>query len=113
MDSLVEVNLWQGADGWLDRDSDRSLSRTATTRAETGVAEVVFEGLARRDYAVTAFQDDNGNGSLDTGMFRIPREKLGFSNNVRPRFRSPPYEAAAVELDEETLRIEIRLVRMP
>ena len=31
-------------------------------------------------YRVNAFQDKNGNGRLDTGLFGIPREPFGISN---------------------------------
>ena len=31
-------------------------------------------------YRVSAFQDENGNGKLDTGLFGIPKEPVGISN---------------------------------
>ena len=31
-------------------------------------------------YRISAFQDENGNGRLDTGLFGIPREPFGISN---------------------------------
>ena len=31
-------------------------------------------------YRVNAYQDENGNGRLDTGLFGIPREPFGISN---------------------------------
>jgi uncharacterized protein (DUF2141 family) len=31
-------------------------------------------------YRVMAFQDENGNGELDTGLFGIPKEPFGISN---------------------------------
>ncbi len=112
-DALVEVALWRGADGWLDRRGGSSRYQTVVVRAEEGVAQAVFESLAYRDYAVTAYQDDNENGSLDTGILRIPKERLGFSNGVRPRFSAPKYEDAAVMLQDPELEIEIILNRMP
>jgi uncharacterized protein (DUF2141 family) len=36
--------------------------------------------LPAGDYVVTAFQDTNGNGQLDTGIFGIPKEPAATSN---------------------------------
>ena len=36
--------------------------------------------LNEGSYRVSAFQDENGNGRLDTGLFGIPREPFGISN---------------------------------
>ena len=111
--ALVEVNLWQGADGWLDRDSDASRYRTSSVQGVAGTAQAVFEAVPHGDYAVTAYQDDNDNGRLDQGMFRLPKERLGFSNGLRPRFAAPAYEDAAVYLENDLLQVRIHLHRMP
>ena len=112
-DAAIEVNVWRGADGWLDRSSDLSRYQTLTVQGVAGTARAVFHDLPHRDYAVTAYQDDNGDGRLNQGMFRIPKERLGFSNGLRPRFSAPRYEDAAVLLREEELQVEIQLHRMP
>jgi uncharacterized protein (DUF2141 family) len=36
--------------------------------------------LSEGFYQVSVFQDENGNGSLDTGLFGIPKEPFGMSN---------------------------------
>ncbi len=112
-DASVEVNLWRGADGWLDRSSDLSRYRTLTVRGEAGTARALFLAVPHRDYAVTAYQDDNENGRLDQGLFRIPKERLGFSNGLRPKFSAPEYVDAAVLLESDVLRVHIHLHRMP
>ena len=38
------------------------------------------QGLPAGTYAISLFQDENGNGKLDTAVFGIPTEKYGFSN---------------------------------
>lgn len=43
-------------------------------------------------YAVAIYQDLNQNKQLDTGMFGIPEEPYGFSNNTRPKFRAPTFD---------------------
>lgn len=40
------------------------------------------EGLAKGTYALVLYQDLNGNGTLDTGVFGIPQEPTAFSNDA-------------------------------
>lgn len=40
----------------------------------------VTETLAEGDYVVSAYQDINGNGKLDTNILGIPKEPVGISN---------------------------------
>ncbi len=50
------------------------------------------------DYAISIFQDLNGNGELDTNFIGIPTEPYGFSNNARGRFGPPNYEDCVFNL---------------
>lgn len=68
-----------------------------------------FDPLPTGQYAVALFQDRNGNGELDTNFFGAPVEPYGFSNNVRPRFSQPGFEACRFDLNASQ-RIEIRLI---
>ena len=51
------------------------------------VLSIPCQGLPAGTYAISLFQDENGNAKLDTAAFGIPTEKFGFSN-VRPLMRS-------------------------
>jgi uncharacterized protein (DUF2141 family) len=51
------------------------------------------------EYAVKVFHDENGNGELDKGVFGIPAEAYGFSNDARGTVGPPEYEKAAFKLD--------------
>jgi len=46
-------------------------------------------------YAIGVFHDANRNNRLDTGLFGIPKEQFGFSNNAMGRFGPPSFEAAS------------------
>ena len=48
--------------------------------------DVEFANLKAGLYAVSMFYDLDNDGELDTGMFRIPKEPIGFSNNARGKF---------------------------
>lgn len=43
-------------------------------------AVYVLTNLNEGYYRIAVFQDENGNGKLDTGLFGIPKEPFGISN---------------------------------
>ncbi len=65
-------------------------------------------GLPAGAYAISLFQDENGNGILDTGSFGRPTEKFGFSNNAEGIMGAPAYKKCRFEWKEDTT-IVIRL----
>lgn len=60
------------------------------------------EGLPAGTYAIAMFQDENGNGQLDSASFGIPTEKYGFSNDVEPVMGPPSYEKCCFEFAKDT-----------
>lgn len=70
---------------------------------------LVFKDLPPGDYAVTAFQDSNGNQKLDTSSTGMPQEPYGLSNGVRGNADGPPkFADAAVHLDG-AMTVKVRL----
>ena len=60
-------------------------------------------------YSVSLFHDENNNGVLDTkGLFGIPSEPYGFSNNPRTTFGPPSFENCTFLIDGDK-RIYIKL----
>jgi uncharacterized protein (DUF2141 family) len=64
----------------------------------------VFAGLPKGAYAVSVYQDSNGNEQLDKNIFGIPREKYGFSNNAS----RPDYKKCVFDFDDN-MTITVRL----
>jgi uncharacterized protein (DUF2141 family) len=58
---------------------------------------VTVKDLPYGKYAVSVFQDINGNEKLDKGLFGIPAEPFAFSNNFHPRLRAPKWEDCEFE----------------
>jgi uncharacterized protein (DUF2141 family) len=51
------------------------------------ITVITFTDLPEGVYAVSVYQDTNGNEQLDKNIFGIPKEKYGFSNNAdRPNY---------------------------
>lgn len=69
------------------------------------VLTIPCQGLPAGEYAFALFQDENGNGRLDTAAFGIPTEKSGFSNNAEGIMGSPSYDKCLFCLQKDTLMV--------
>lgn len=66
------------------------------------VISVPCKGLPAGTYAFSMYQDENGNGKLDTATFGIPTEKFGFSNNAEGVMGPPSYEKCSFTFAKDT-----------
>lgn len=82
---------------------------SAEAVARKGRVEVVVRGVPPGRYAAQITHDENGNKKVDRGLFGIPREGIGFSNNVRVRFSAPRFADAAFTVTGGTQSIALSL----
>jgi uncharacterized protein (DUF2141 family) len=75
----------------------------AIAKANGNEVTVTIDSVAAGRYAVSLFHDANDNQKLDTGMFGIPTEKTGFSNNAKGRMGPPKFQDCAFVVDEDTV----------
>jgi uncharacterized protein (DUF2141 family) len=101
--------MWADPEQWL---GDGGAVRTGASPIEDGRSMVVLEALPYGEYAISAFHDENGNERLDTGMFRIPKEPLGTSNDAKARFGPPKYEDARFQLNQPSSTITIAIKKL-
>lgn len=73
-----------------------------------GAATFIVEDLAFGIYAIAVVYDEDENGELNTGLFGIPSEKIGMSNDAKGRFGPPSFNAASFSFSNDTT-IEITL----
>jgi len=78
------------------------------TPAQNKDLSVAVKDLPYGKYAISVFQDMNGNGKLDKGLFGIPTEPFAFSNNFHPRLRAPKWEDCEFEYNAKSNLIEIK-----
>lgn len=71
--------------------------------------EVKFENMPDGEYAVSIYHDENGNNKLDTGMFGIPKEDYGCSNNAKGLFGPPKWTDAKFTLQNQSITKTIQL----
>ena len=84
-------------DDLTDRSPPQPLE-IRTLVPENGIARTSFTGLPPGRYALSAFQDVNGNGELDENLLGVPTEPYGFSGNVRGKLAPPSFDDAAITL---------------
>lgn len=75
---------------------------------EKGKMSFTFHNVPQGTYGIQCFQDVNGNGKLDTGMFG-PKEPWGNYRPKRPTFRGPKFEEIAFRLDKDITEIQIEV----
>ncbi|MDR1003852.1 MAG: DUF2141 domain-containing protein [Prevotellaceae bacterium] len=66
--------------------------------------------LPEGEYAISVYHDANDNNKLDTGVFGIPSEAYGFSNNAKGYVGAPSYEKAKFTLTTDNLVVRINLI---
>jgi len=69
--------------------------------------KVTVTDLSFGKYAVTVYQDINGNKKLDTGLWGVPIEPVAFSNNVHPRFSAPKWKDCEFDYNAKNNVVEI------
>ena len=91
----VMVALFTGAEGFPDKPA-----QGARLEANGKTVTALFKSLAPGRYAVSVYHDANDNMKLDGGMFGIPKERYGFSEDARgvggpPAFRDAAFQVPA------------------
>lgn len=66
----------------------------AEAPAHPGVTQLVIRNVAPGRYGIQASHDENGNGKVDRGLFGIPKEGVGFSNDAPIRLSPPKWSDA-------------------
>ncbi len=85
------------------------LAHGQRVKASPQQAVVVFKDLPAGRYAVSAYHDANDNKQLDRGLFGIPKERYGFSQEARGVGGPPEFRDAAFVLPAEGARISVRV----
>ncbi len=106
--SSVQVALYDSARGFGSEHAEGASRRTSLV-AHGDRLRVDFAGLPSGRYAVSAFDDVNGNGRLDRNFAGFPVEPYGFSHDARRVFLAPDFEKAAFELRDDVVFETIHL----
>lgn len=96
---LVNAALFTEA-GWLQ--PERMLRGVREAAGAEGRTVLVYRDVPAGAYAVSLFQDENGNGRLDRNPAGIPTERYGFSRDALGRMGPPAFADARVDLGADT-----------
>ena len=110
----VEISGLQNATGNVFiavYDSDSTwLGDEPVLTQKVAIAESLDGELVRTElqlplgeYAFSAFYDRDDDGELETNFIGIPKEPVGLSNNVVPKFGPPSYSDAVFTLGAEPI----------
>lgn len=90
------VALFASKEGFPDR------VKKAVRRVEVDIknraAVVVLHDVAPGSYAVAVLHDEDGNKAMKTGLFGIPKEGYGASQDARGNFGPPSFGDARFEI---------------
>lgn len=104
---VVYCELFDKADGFPGKP-ERALARIkAEIKRKSAVCE--FDSVSRGTYAVAAFHDEKRTGKLQRNLLGIPKEGVGFSNDVSGRWERPSFEHAKFEMSDEDQQIALHL----
>jgi uncharacterized protein (DUF2141 family) len=104
-----KINIAIYRDGDEFPDEKFMVTRKSAENAKDK-CEFQFESLPFGSYAVALYQDVNGNGKLDKGMFGVPQEPFAFSNNFRPRFGGPSFDKCKFDFTKDKQSIQIEMI---
>lgn len=91
------VQLFKGEDNYQKGNS----AAITVVAAKSGSNTISFPNITPGEYALRFFQDENGNGKLETNFIGIPTEGYGFSNNVKPNYGPVSYQEIKFDVSAE------------
>jgi uncharacterized protein (DUF2141 family) len=105
---VLMVGVYDREDSWLGLPTTRSIEVPVGPNLKDGAVAIEL-WLPPGRYALSLFQDLNGNRRLDTNFLGIPKEASGSSNNPPARWGPPKFAEALVTVGDAPLELVIRL----
>ncbi len=102
----IVIGIFDKSDSFLEENAQY---RELRFPIQSNMSAFVIEDVRLRNCALAIYHDLNSDGECNLNILGIPKEGYGFSNNVRPRFCAPSYEACRVNLQQRT-NITVNLI---
>jgi uncharacterized protein (DUF2141 family) len=106
-DGQVGCMLYNSAKGFPTDPSAAAQKRWCPIKDKTSTCS--FDPIPAGTYAVACFHDENKNGKLDTGLFGIPTEGTGVSNNAKGLMGPPSFDKARFSFSGAASELQIRM----
>lgn len=103
------IAILNAPDNWLKSDASTKPFRDMT-QAVSSTEDVLLtiENLPPGQYAISVFQDLDGDAELDTNIVGFPKEPFGFSAPMG-KFGPPDFEEAAIDLPGGSVSVAVAL----
>lgn len=102
----ILISVFKGSDGF-PKDPMKAIKKMRVNISQAN--KIVIKDLDYGDYAVAMVHDENNNGMIDTGLFGIPKEGIGFSRNPGINFGPPDYNESAFALQAPVVSTFIKV----
>ena len=83
----------------------------ALTKITNNRAQIKFN-IPFGSYAISGFQDFDGNGIMSGNFLGIPKEPFGFSNNARGKFGPPKWRDAVFIFNTPNQEVILKLKKL-
>lgn len=81
-------------------------------KVQGGDASLTIKQVPFGSFALGVVHDVNGNKEMDTKIFGIPAEPVGFSNNPRNKFGPPKFKQSVFTFSEDRQKLQIDLLEI-
>ena len=105
----IYIAILDSAEGWLKSDAESKPFRDITQPvSSTDDLLISVQDLPPGKYAISLFQDLDGDSEMDKNFIGFPKEPFGFSAPMG-KFGPPKFNEAAIEFSGENASVEIAL----
>ncbi len=100
----IEIGFYNNPDTFPDEGGQYKKMRVKVT---SKVMKITVE-LPKGIWAVAVYHDENNDKKINKNFFGIPKERYGFSNNVKPVLSAPSFNKAKFKLyRDKTITINL------
>lgn len=103
----VLLSLYNAGEGFPSKANKAFRNKSGSIKNET--CTVTFADVAPGKYAISLLHDENSNNEVDKNGIGIPKEGIGFSNNVEVTFGPPGFDEASFTVKEDETEVKIKI----
>ncbi|TXD47209.1 DUF2141 domain-containing protein [Polaribacter sp. IC073] len=100
MEGKIRIGVFNKKEGFLkEGKSFKAYLIEVDENSET----IIIRDLPKGAYAISLYHDVNSDNVCNRNFFGIPKEKYGFSNNIKPKLSAPKYKDCKFLLKSDTI----------
>lgn len=104
---MVLASVFKNPDGF-PHEREKSLQHIKVP-INKNTSEVIFRNIPFGYYAIGIIHDENNNNKMDFGIFHIPKEGYGASNNANGTFGPPDFNDAKFNFTSTNNKVIIKI----